>query len=68
VSVLAIKPAKNLPGVIPAFWNHVNSVNKNSASDQILLSARNSNLIWIIDHSTGAVARHADRPEIDSAA
>src|ERR1035441_5728117 len=43
VSILGITPAKNLPGVIPAFWNHMNSVNQHSAPDQILLSARGSN-------------------------
>jgi hypothetical protein len=33
-------------------WNHINSIDYNPALDQILLSARNFNEIWIIDHST----------------
>ena len=37
---------------IPAFWNHMNSLDYNAALDQILLSVRGNNEIWIIDHST----------------
>jgi phosphatidylethanolamine-binding protein (PEBP) family uncharacterized protein len=37
---------------IPAFWNHMNSLDYNPALDQILLSVRGNNEIWIIDHST----------------
>jgi hypothetical protein len=33
-------------------WLHMNSVDYNQALDQILLSTRNNNEIWIIDHST----------------
>jgi len=36
----------------PAFWNHMNSLDYNPALDQIVLSARGCNEIWIIDHST----------------
>jgi len=37
---------------IPAFWNHMNSLAYNPALDQIVLSVRGNNEIWIIDHST----------------
>ena len=37
---------------IPAFWNHMNSIDYNPQFDQILLSVRGSSEIWIIDHST----------------
>jgi hypothetical protein len=36
----------------PAFWNHMNSLDYNPALDQIVLSVRGCNEIWIIDHST----------------
>jgi len=35
-----------------AFWNHMNSLDYNAALDQIVLSVRGCNEIWIIDHST----------------
>jgi hypothetical protein len=34
------------------FWNHMNSLDYNPALDQIVLSVRGNNEIWIIDHST----------------
>jgi len=37
---------------IRPFWNHMNSLDYNSALDQIVLSVRGNNEIWIIDHST----------------
>lgn len=37
---------------IPAFWNHMNSLDYNPKLDQIVLSVRGCNEIWIIDHST----------------
>lgn len=33
-------------------WQHANSVDYDSVSDQIVLSLRSTNEIWIIDHST----------------
>jgi len=36
----------------PAFWNHANSIAYNATLDQIVLSARGCNEIWVIDHST----------------
>ena len=36
----------------PAFWNHGNSIAYNAQLDQIMLSARGCNEIWIIDHGT----------------
>jgi hypothetical protein len=35
-----------------ADWNHANSVDYNAELDEILLSARHQNEVWIIDHST----------------
>ena len=37
---------------LPAFWNHMNSLAYNPEFDQIVLSVRGNNEIWIIDHST----------------
>ncbi len=37
---------------IPAFWNHMNSIDYNPALDQIALSVRGNSEVWIIDHST----------------
>ena len=37
---------------LPAFWNHMNSIDYHPAFDQIMLSVRGSSEIWIIDHST----------------
>ncbi len=33
-------------------WNHFNSIDYHSTLDQILVSTRNSDEIWILDHST----------------
>jgi len=33
-------------------WNHFNAIDYNEELDQILISTRNSDEIWIIDHST----------------
>ena len=45
----------------PAFWNHMNSIAYNAKLDQILLSVRGCNEVWIIDHSTNTkeAAGHA---------
>ncbi len=37
---------------VPAFWNHMNSIDYNPKLDQIMLSVRGCNEIWVIDHST----------------
>jgi len=43
----------NGPGIkIPEFWNHLNGIDYNASLDQIMLSARNQNEVWVIDHST----------------
>ena len=42
----------NVQGGAPAFWNHANSVHYNPSLDQIVISARSHNELWIIDHST----------------
>jgi hypothetical protein len=36
----------------PAFWNHMNSLDYNSALDQIALTVRGCNEVWFLDHST----------------
>jgi uncharacterized protein (TIGR03437 family) len=40
------------PHQIPEFWNHMNSIDYNPATDQIMLSVRGNSEIWVIDHST----------------
>jgi hypothetical protein len=35
-----------------ADWNHVNSVSYNAKFDQVMISPREFNEVWIIDHST----------------
>ena len=42
-------------GVSEADWLHCNSIDYNPQFDQILLSFRNINEIWIIDHSTTTI-------------
>ncbi|HPA16767.1 MAG TPA: SUMF1/EgtB/PvdO family nonheme iron enzyme [Verrucomicrobiae bacterium] len=37
---------------VPAFWNHMNSISYNPKLDQIMLSVRGCNEIWVLDHST----------------
>jgi len=37
---------------VPAFWNHANSIAYSPELDQIVLSARGCNEIWVIDHGT----------------
>lgn len=37
---------------IPAFWNHMNSIDYHPGFDQIALSVRGNSEVWIIDHST----------------
>lgn len=37
---------------IPAFWNHMNSIDYNPELDQIILSVRGNSEAWVIDHST----------------
>jgi hypothetical protein len=37
---------------LPAFWNHMNSIDYNATLDQIALSVRGNSEVWIIDHST----------------
>ena len=39
-------------GFTTADWLHTNSIDYNEKFDQILLSVRNFNQIWVIDHST----------------
>ena len=39
-------------GGFDADWLHINSIDYNNELDQILLSVRNFNEIWVIDHST----------------
>ena len=37
---------------IPAFWNHMNSIDYNPELDQIIMSVRGNSELWVIDHST----------------
>jgi hypothetical protein len=37
---------------LPAFWNHMNSIDYNATLDQIAVSVRGNSEVWIIDHST----------------
>ena len=37
---------------VPAFWNHANSIDYNAKLDQLVISARGCNELWVIDHST----------------
>ncbi len=37
---------------LPSFWNHFNSVAYNEELDQIVISVRGFNEIWVIDHGT----------------
>jgi hypothetical protein len=37
---------------LPAFWNHMNSIDYNPDLDQIAVSVRGNSEVWIIDHST----------------
>jgi hypothetical protein len=39
-------------GNIRPFWNHMNSIDYNEEFDQIILSVRGNDEIWVIDHST----------------
>lgn len=39
-------------GNAPAFWNHGNSIDYNAELDQIVISARSHNELWVIDHGT----------------
>ena len=37
---------------LPAFWNHMNSIDYNPELDQVMLSVRGNSEFWVIDHST----------------
>jgi hypothetical protein len=37
---------------LPAFWNHMNSIDYHAGFDQIALSVRGNSEAWIIDHGT----------------
>jgi PKD repeat protein len=38
--------------LLPAFWNHMNSIDYNPDLDQIAVSVRGNSEAWIIDHGT----------------
>ena len=43
----------NGPGIkIPQFWNHVNGIDYNVAFDQVMLSIRGNNELFVVDHGT----------------
>jgi len=37
---------------VPAFWNHMNSIDYNPQLNQVMLSVRGCSELWIVDHST----------------
>ncbi|MEI7899993.1 MAG: DUF1566 domain-containing protein [bacterium] len=37
---------------IPQFWNHVNGIDYNAQFDQVMLSIRGNNELFVVDHST----------------
>lgn len=37
---------------LPAFWNHMNSIDYNADFDQIAVSVRGNSEVWVIDHGT----------------
>jgi uncharacterized protein (TIGR03437 family) len=47
-----VDPNASYPQQIAAFWNHMNAIDYNPATDQIMLSVRGNSEIWVIDHST----------------
>jgi hypothetical protein len=52
-----LKPNENpgrlaVSGGAPAFWNHANSIDYNPDLDQIVISARSHNELWVLDHTT----------------
>ena len=43
----------NGPGIkIPQFWNHVNGIDYNAQLDQVMISVRGNNELFVIDHGT----------------
>jgi hypothetical protein len=48
-------------GGAPAFWNHANSIDYDADLDDIVVSARSHDEVWILDHSTttAEAASHA---------
>ena len=46
---------------IPQFWNHVNGIDYNAESDQVMLSIRGNSELFVIDHATttAQAASHA---------
>lgn len=52
----------NGPGIkIPQFWNHVNGIDYNAQFDQVMISVRGNNELFVIDHgtTTAQAASHA---------
>lgn len=48
----AAENGDDIPGITGIDWLHANSVSYNPDRDEIILSLRNFNEIWVIDHST----------------
>ena len=44
----------NAGGTFAVDWNHTNGIDYDAELDQLILSARNQDEIWILDHSTTA--------------
>jgi hypothetical protein len=47
-----VDPSLSGGGGIPAFWNHMNSIDYNETLDQIVMSVRGNSELWVIDHGT----------------
>jgi hypothetical protein len=45
-------------------WNHINSIDYNPESDHILLSSRQFDEIWIIDHNTTSAEAEGQRGDL----
>ena len=52
----------NGPGIkIPQFWNHVNGLDYHAGLDQVMISVRGNNEVFVVDHgtTTAQAASHA---------
>lgn len=45
-------------------WTHINSIDYNADLDQIMLSTKNMNEVWIIDHNLTATQAATDRGDL----
>jgi hypothetical protein len=57
IGYLGSPAAMGNPGITPD-WTHVNALAYNAEFDQIMLTVRSFNELWIIDHSTTSAEAH----------